>query len=166
MEGPLRFANPLSHMAGKRHTSAFRRAGCPGSNFDKYWFSPAMNFYLNANSYRGAYKEALEQNEVLYRSDSLVLYVAPWKFQLYRKLSRVAKSIWQGVDLRSADVNDAADLIHRFNVELGRHLTFQDVQSWYQDPAAKLESQAARQAARQILPVIVTNMGGSSRCKK
>lgn len=154
----IELENAIQQLAD--HVTIQLCAGDQDSTLGKFWFNPAMSYYLNTEPYRGAYKEALQQNEVLFQSDSLVLYIAPWKFQLYRKIARVAKALWNNGERRVNDIEDAVDLIYRFNTQLGRNLTLDEVKRWYSDPAAKMGHKRTREAAGVISERYRAKYGG------
>lgn len=133
----------------------------PEQSLFKYWFNPAMSFYLNGKPYRGAYQEGLAQGEMLFHSDSLELYIAPWKFQLYRKVGRVVKTLWQNGERRQTDIDDTVDLIHQFNAQRQQPVTLNEVKGWYKDPGAKLDHKVAQDAARIISERYRAKYGGN-----
>lgn len=137
--------------------------GVRAHNLFNFWFNPAFSFYLNGPAYQGTYAEALRQGEVFFRSDSLELYIAPWKFQLYRKMGRVTKALWQTKERRLTDIEDTVDLIHQFNTRRKQPLTFNELRGWYQDPSTKLDHPVAQEAARIISERYRAKYGGNFR---
>lgn len=161
--GQIDLENLIQRVADEVSEAPHPTDGVQEHNLFKYWFNPAMSYYLNGPAYQGAYTEALQQGEVLFRSDALELYIAPWKFQLYRKMGRVTKALWQTKERRLTDIEDTVDLIHQFNTRRKQPLTLNELRGWYQDPSTKLDHQVAQEAARIVSERYRAKYGGNFR---
>ncbi|RWA09837.1 hypothetical protein EKO27_g5265 [Xylaria grammica] len=85
-------------------------AAATKGNYESDWFSDACRLFIAEAKRPKLFQKSLQQNVVLYKSESLVIYAASFDCALERKLRRLDSNLADRD--HSIDLSDAVSLVH------------------------------------------------------
>jgi len=110
------------------------------------WFNNQTMLWIPANVNRDITEQAIQQNEVVFQRRGLRIIAAPWNYALCGKMNRLVTNR----DIRTYDLSDAADYLHRY-IERhgGRPVAVAEVRRWAQVFAKQTSDAVIRSVGKE-----------------
>ncbi|KZV63926.1 hypothetical protein PENSPDRAFT_615930 [Peniophora sp. CONT] len=108
-----------------RVLTAATSAACKGLGLEEGWLNDDVALYVQEDSLKELYEEAIEQNEIVFRASGFTVYAAPWRFALITKVDRLSKA-----EARPYDMSDAVAFLSRLVAQHGVALRREELASW------------------------------------